>query len=318
MTNRALVVGINYKGTSSALNGCIQDTVNILSYLKDRFQAVHEVRLVTEKEVSTDVSDQKDTTLYSIVQHMRKKFEHQASVDQVTHLTHDEYKKMSNLDMAKSSLEVLILTDDQVGAHCPTKANILKGFKWLIAGATADSHLFLSYSGHGSHQRDTNGDEEDGEDESLVPSDYKTAGMLVDDEIRRVLIDPLPEGANLRLIIDACHSATCSEQKFLYDVGYTGEMVRKTDYKAKETAANVVCWSGCFDAETSADAFINGTFNGALTYTLMEIMRDVQQDKSFESVYQKLREMLKKRRFDQHASLSSSSPLDLKAKFDLF
>ena len=38
-------------------------------------------------------------------------------------------------------------------------------------------------AGHGGYVEDTNGDEADGMDETLVPVDYQKAGQITDDEI---------------------------------------------------------------------------------------------------------------------------------------
>lgn len=40
----------------------------------------------------------------------------------------------------------------------------------------AGDSLFFHYSGHGGQQKDTNGDEESGMDDTLVPVDYQSAG----------------------------------------------------------------------------------------------------------------------------------------------
>lgn len=217
MSNKALLIGINYIGTRSKLNGCHKDIENVFSYLKDRFQVVNEVKLVSsspasslERDLSISGTDEKD--MYSIVQHLRLKFENDkqgADTHSVTSLSAKEYKKLTNIDMAHATVEVLQLRDDQEGAHRPTRENILKGFAWLVADATSDSHLFLHYSGHGSHQKDLNGDEENGgDDESICPVDYDTAGMIIDDDIRKLLVDPLPAECSLRCVFDCCHSGT--------------------------------------------------------------------------------------------------------------
>ena len=39
-----------------------------------------------------------------------------------------------------------------------------------------------------------NGDEEDGQDEFICPVDHKTAGNIVDDELKALLSEHLPEG----------------------------------------------------------------------------------------------------------------------------
>lgn len=47
-----------------------------------------------------------------------------------------------------------------------------------MAGAQPGDSLFFSFSGHGGQQRDVDGDEVDGMDETILPVDYKTAGIF--------------------------------------------------------------------------------------------------------------------------------------------
>jgi metacaspase-1 len=91
--------------------------------------------------------------------------------------------------------EMIVLTDDQTDdpEHMPTRANILKGFRWLRQGVKPGDSLILHYSGHGGSIKDTDGDEEDGMDETLCPVDYATAGVIVDDEVHDVLVRGLPK-----------------------------------------------------------------------------------------------------------------------------
>ena len=76
----------------------------------------------------------------------------------------------------------------------PTRNNILKALMWL------------HFSGHGLQIEDTGGDEEGGFDESLVALD----GLVIDDEIRAVLCNSLPEGVTLYVVMDCCHSGFIS------------------------------------------------------------------------------------------------------------
>ncbi|CEL94207.1 unnamed protein product [Vitrella brassicaformis CCMP3155] len=110
----------------------------------------------------------------------------------------------------------LVLTDDQEGANKPTHHNILKAFQWLVAGAADGDCLFFSYSGHGGQQRDTDGDEKDGYDETLIPVDFKEHGMIVDDKVYEYLVKPLPKGCRLTIILDCCHSGTACDLPYLF------------------------------------------------------------------------------------------------------
>lgn len=89
-----------------------------------------------------------------------------------------------------------------------TGAGIEAGLEWLSAGGDdADAVRVFHYSGHGSHVADQNGDEPDGRDECLVPYDYKTGGMLIDDVLKGYY-DRFPPLGNVTLVMDCCHSGT--------------------------------------------------------------------------------------------------------------
>ena len=105
--------------------------------------------------------------------------------------------------------ETMVLTDDPAhksNPECmPTRENILKGFRWLRKDAKSGDSLILHYSGHGGSVKDTDGDEEDGMDETLVPVDYAKSGQIVDDDVHDVLVRGLPKGVRLTAIMDCCH-----------------------------------------------------------------------------------------------------------------
>ena len=97
--------------------------------------------------------------------------------------------------------EVVTLTDDQSDPlYKPTKQNMVNALRWLVEGAQPNDSLFLHYSGHGSTQKDTNGDEADGHDETLCPVDFESAGVITDDEMYDMVVRPLPKGCKLTAI----------------------------------------------------------------------------------------------------------------------
>lgn len=97
----------------------------------------------------------------------------------------------------------------------PTKHNMRMALYWLVQGCQPGDSLLFHYSGHGSQQRNYNGDEVDGFDETICPLDFETQGMIVDDEINATIVRPLPQGVKLHAIIDACHSGTILDLAFL-------------------------------------------------------------------------------------------------------
>lgn len=100
----------------------------------------------------------------------------------------------------------------------PTRKNILAAFRWLRDGAKCGDSLIFHYSGHGGSVKDTDGDEEDGMDETLIPVDYEKAGHIVDDEVHDVLVRGLPKGVRLTAIMDCCHSESMLDLPYVYTV----------------------------------------------------------------------------------------------------
>jgi len=70
---------------------------------------------------------------------------------------------------------------------------------------TADDYFAFYYSGHGSHKKDTNNDEADGQDETLVLSDGRENIHLLDDTLYAAF-----NGIKSKKMIffDSCHSGT--------------------------------------------------------------------------------------------------------------
>jgi hypothetical protein len=266
-TKKALLIGINYRGTSSALRGCIQDVDNMRLYL------------ISKGFARTDIT---------------------------------------------------VMTDDTKKRR-PTRRNIIMAILELVMSGA--EQLFLHYSGHGSWGNDANSDEKDSRDESLVPLDYKKAGMLTDDQLRGLLC-LLPTTSRMTVILDCCHSGTGMD--LAYSFKETNDWVREKRNKKwfrvqkkvskmvkdpayRETPAPVVFISGCMDLQTSADAYEEGRFQGALTFCLLKVLREHDATpKTWTELITQLRKLLKSRRYKQIANLTSGQALKVTEKASLF
>jgi len=175
---------------------------------------------------------------------------------------------------------VVVLRDDAPSVDWfPTRANILRALTWLSAGARSGDSLFLSFSGHGTRVRDADGDEADGWDEALVPSDADAEGCLPDDELNQRLVGTLPRGARLHAVVDACHSGSALDLPFTARLDASGATVRWVAAPAgpvarfRGTAGGVaVQFGACQDHQTAADTreLAGGVPTGAATYTFLD------------------------------------------------
>ncbi|MBW2724090.1 MAG: caspase family protein [Deltaproteobacteria bacterium] len=98
---------------------------------------------------------------------------------------------------------VRVITDERA-----TRAGILAAFEQLARESAPDDTIYIHYSGHGSQVADQDGDEEDGQDETICPHDARTPGVpdITDDELDR-LVGQLDVGW-IVMTLDSCHSGT--------------------------------------------------------------------------------------------------------------
>ena len=236
----------------------------------------------------------------------------------------------------------------------PTAANIIKGWKWLLSGSPASNflgpyiplksnergHYFFHYSGHGSQVKDKNGDERDGCDETICPIDYPTAGMILDDVIRKKLAVKVPARSKLISIIDACHSESSIDLLWTAKVGPRDSFSLVKTGVYKQTKGDVIMLSGCRDDQTSADVEIHlgddmsedntdhmtdteepkpkKIAHGALTYALIEVLKQANFNITCDVLLKNVREYIKDNGLsDQVPCLSFGRRASISRKFTL-
>jgi hypothetical protein len=257
----ALCIGINYKGSSAPLNGCLED-----------------VRRVSEL-------------------------------------------------LSKSGYQITTLLEEQA-----TAINILKAMIEFARKAKAGDTLFFHYSGHGGQVWDTNNEEITGIDSTLVPYDFMKVGQIPDDYIYRYLAALVPKGARLFGIMDSCHSGSSFDLRyqildqssikrtdacgnFVYEPSLlnTAMMFRENKQYPK-TQAEVYMMSGCHDFQTSADAYINGRYTGALTDCFLKTLQKFDKKKmKWKHLLYNTRGFLKESKFDQIPQLSTGNAPNMEA-----
>lgn len=276
--NKAVLVGVNkYKMEGADLNGCVNDVTNVRDVLLNYFGfQVEEIRVITDKRA--------------------------------------------------------------------TKKAIIERLIWLVKGAQKGDRLVFHFSGHGSQIRDRDGDElKDHMDEILCPHDmdWDSKTYLVDDELRRIF-SGISKGVILEVLLDSCYSGTATRQilaleklprklamkpRFLpppvdmrcrVDGDLPVQQLFRWDQagnsrkKGNPTALSMdhVLFSGCKDNQTSADAEINGTYNGAFTYYFCKHLRDTKGNLARAELIKRVPASLKYEDFDQVPQLEGP-----KAKF---
>ena len=203
---------------------------------------------------------------------------------------------------------IIVMTDDT--EIKPTSNNITIQL-YNLAFRTAKENIkevWISYSGHGSYVKDTNGDEDDAQDECLVPLDYKKNGLITDDVLNHILSFIKPK-IPVIVIVDACHSETILDLPYRYISG-NKNIIENKNNKIK---GNVIMISGCRDNETSADAYdINNskTYSGAMTSAFLETLKKFNYTITGWTLLKEMRLFLQEREFIQIPQLCSTSKID--------
>lgn len=233
---KALLIGINYTGTTDELYGCINDVESI----KER-------------------------------------------------ITANGFK------------DINVLTD--LTAKKATRSNILLEFKNLLVNSKEGDLLFFLYSGHGSYALDRNRDEKDGYDELIVSCDLQ--GIL-DDELKSLIQTFLKPNVTLFAMFDSCFSGSVLDLKYQYLDSLDYEKYTEND-KQLDTLGNVFMISGCTDDQTSADAIINNKASGALTWSLLESLKEKELNCNWRELIKTMRDKLKTSEFEQIPQFSSGT-----------
>ncbi|XP_024162285.2 metacaspase-1 [Rosa chinensis] len=175
-------------------------------------------------------------------------------------------------------IRILSEEEGQPKELTPTKKNIEKSLKWLVEGCQAGDSLVFYFSGHGLRQPDFRDDDVDGFDETICPLDFMEEGMILDNDINSTIVHPLKEGVTLHAIVDACHSGTILDLLYVYDrKGNKWKDNSPPSGARKSTSGGLaICISACEDDKMAADttAFDRNVMNGAMTYILIEIIKN--------------------------------------------
>lgn len=185
-----------------------------------------------------------------------------------------------------------VVTDERA-----TAANIKDRLQQMIYKSQDGDTLVFHFSGHGSQIRDRNGDElADGLDELLCPYDMdwdRRESFITDDDLSEILAEggkDLSNGQVFEIFLDCCHSGTGIRQMTGFNPSrqnrYTAPPIdilcRSMDvvelpierlFLRNQDLSDPILWSGCRANQTSADAHIEGGYNGAFTWHLCDAIR---------------------------------------------
>ena len=204
----------------------------------------------------------------------------------------------------------------------------------LVRSCRKGDVLLLHYSGHGSNVPDADGDEADGRDEILCPTDLDWKAPLADDWLRKTF-DRLRAGVSLTVVMDCCHSGTNTRafrppdaaviERYLpspWDLiaaesgrrlrGAVKGTLRRSGARRRRSDVvsapiKEVLITGCRDTQTSADAFIAGSYNGALTWSLVHVLREAGGTVTYRQLHERMLKRLSQEGYAQVPQLEGTT-----------
>jgi len=210
---------------------------------------------------------------------------------------HDAQSWASALRSLRFDVTTLLDTD-------ATRQRVVDALDTLIGSARPGDVLAFQYSGHGTQADDLNGDEADRYDEALVPVDYQSGALLLDDDLADVY-RRLPNGAVLTLFMDCCHSGTNSRfapidrtaargserRRFLpltpeleeAHRQYRARMGSPEPTSAEESLAGLIHFAACLDNQYAYESNGQGHFTRIATAALAAAVSSGATNESFSS-----------------------------------
>jgi len=204
-----------------------------------------------------------------------------------------------------------------------TKKSIIKALTEMVQGAQKGKYAYLvfSLSSHGTQIPDLSGDESDAADEAFRPYDLAQKGgdwdpryIISDDELRDLFLQ-LPPTVLLEVYLDTCHSGSglkaidllLTRQPRYLPPPSLSAFKRLENKKAKTLTTTLaaaglkqhILWAGCKADQTSADAYIDGDWHGAFTYSFDKALRASNGNANRKELLKAVREYLKSNAYSQ-------------------
>lgn len=219
----------------------------------------------------------------------------------------DDANNIKKFLETKKFNNIKLLTDDTLSIKKPTKTNITDELIRTLINSKSGDTIVIMYSGHGSYCLDKNNDELRGYDQMIISCDFK---RIKDDELKSIIYKYLKKDVTLFCLFDSCYSGSVLDLRYQYS-DTLNENKLTINNKEKETRGNIIMISGCDDEQTSADALINGKYNGAMTAAFLYCCNNIpQKNLTWNNLLLGMRKYLKKNGYTQIPQLSSGKPIN--------
>ena len=270
MAKKALLVGINYPGTTHALRGCVNDVMMVSDLLTKHFGfAAKEKRMLTDESATTDAILERLEWLVTGAQpgdilH----FHYSGHGSQMIDTKYDSDVEPDGLDEILCPIDLnwrdKVITDDKLKSI----------FNRVPAGVHLTVVLDCCHSGSGLDHSN--------QYQPLGPA--ATREFAADSPNRSRLL-PMP--------------ADIANRGVGLDLKPRSRAVRSVDN-------NAMLISGCQPHQTSADAWIDNKYCGAATYSFIKTMKKYGYNVSYKKMVDEMNKFMKDHNFTQRPELNGN------------
>lgn len=212
-----------------------------------------------------------------------------------------------------------VLTDNSANVSLkPTRKNIIDSINWLVKDLKKGDSVYFHYSGHGGLTLDFNKDEKSETDSCIYPINNGKIEMIIDDELKKLLVNRIPLGSKCFAVLDCCHSGSGLDLRFNVNCPIPDKLTITQDTNYPNTKGSVIFLSGCLDTQTAADT-VNSVNEptGALTNALLDTWNTYGVSIKFKHLLWDVRNLLQTRGYEQIPQLSSGNSFDINNTFKL-
>ena len=241
------------------------------------------------------------------------------------------------MDMRERIVAKYSVQPDNIRVLTDTRATTKVGLEhldWLIGccSPTEQDVLIFQNSSHGTRFRirDAYGNLNNWESDVICPSDFNWDTNFISAEMIHAKFDKIPPNTTLIFISDSCcsgdlvrelswssgvDSAKSLPKRMIPPDDIRARSISRdlgvkklTDYVSVIDSVNIVFLSGCQSSETSADAYMNGRYNGALTNGLKALI-DAAPNATWECAHKYIIDFMEQNSFAQHPEVKGSTHL---------
>lgn len=267
---RALLVGINYPGTTYTLRGCVNDVMAMKDVLQNHF-GFSDITMLTDKEATT-------AAMLDGLEALVK----DAAPGDILYFHYSghgsQYPNQAGDDDEPDGLDEII---------CPVDLNwrdkmirdddLHRIFNKVPAGVNLTVTLDCCHSGSALDQEN-----------QYQPLGPGVARDITEEKGGRYL----PPPAEVMMLVEARDLSFNKPRMVSRDLNQTGLLL-----------------SGCQSTQTSADAFIGGKYMGACTYYLIDVLTSKKYDVDYKSLVDELNNRIASHGFTQRPELNGSVSL---------